>query len=138
MSSIALFWIGAGIIFLIVEMISATFYGLSLAIAAFGVGIVTMLMGSTGWDVVQGVVFVVLSLVTSYFLPKWLTPRSESKPQGMDLYIGETRRLKAVGEDWKVSLDGVDYIVIVDEDAEEGDRVEIFDRKGSVFYAKKV
>ncbi len=37
MSSLLYFWLGAGIIFLIVEMITATFYGLSLALAAFAV-----------------------------------------------------------------------------------------------------
>lgn len=35
MSNLLLFWIGTGIIFLIIEMLTATFYGLSVAIAAF-------------------------------------------------------------------------------------------------------
>jgi len=35
MSELLLFWIGAGIVFLIIEMITAAFYGLSLAIASF-------------------------------------------------------------------------------------------------------
>ena len=138
MNTITLLWVGAGIVFLIIEITTAVFYGLALAIAAFLVALYTFFFPSEVFDVVPALLFVILSILTSYFLPKWLTPKSEEKPQGMDLYIGETRRLKAVGEDWKISLDGVDYIVIVDEAAEEGDRVEIFDRKGSVFYARVV
>lgn len=138
MNSIALFWLGIGIVFLIIEMIAPMFYGLSLALSAFAVSVYAWVMAVQALDLSQGIIFAIISVILAYVFPRWLSPKSEEKPQGLDLYIGETRRIKAVGEDWKITLDGVDYIVIVDEEADEGDRVEITDRKGSVFYAKKV
>ena len=66
-----LFWIGFGIVFLIVELITATFYGFSLAIAAFIVAIYAAIMNSSNVDIIQGAIFAGTALVTCYFFPKF-------------------------------------------------------------------
>lgn len=137
--SLTLFWIGAGIVFLILEIMTATFYGLSLAIAAFSVAVYATIVAPGAFDVVQGLIFVVVALIASYFLPKWLTPKEVTeKPQGLDMYLSERHRVRAVDEDFKVKLDGVQYLVISDDDLEDKDLVELVERKGSVFVVEKV
>jgi hypothetical protein len=53
--------------------------------------------------------------------------------QGLDIYLGETRKVKKVGEDYKVVLDGVEYLIDIDG-VKSGDRVELTSRKGSIFH----
>ncbi|MBB1554277.1 NfeD family protein [Candidatus Gracilibacteria bacterium] len=136
-----LFWIGFGIVFLIVELITATFYGFSLAIAAFVVAIYVAVTGASNVDIVQGAIFAITALVTCYFFPKFFASSPESsdeKPQGLDMYIGERRRVRQVDEDFKVKLDGVEYLVVCDDDLEDKDLVEIVDRRGSIFIVEMV
>lgn len=135
-----LFWIGAGIVFLILELITAAFYGFALAVAAFMVAIYVFFANPTAFDGIQGLIFVIFAIIFSYFFPKWLTPKGSDHEhkQGLDMYIGETRRVRSVGEDFKVKLDGVDYITVSDDDLEDKMLVEIIDRKGSVFIVEKV
>ncbi len=83
--------------------------------------------------IAQGVVFALVTILTSYYLPRFLISRTIEHSQGLDTYIGETRRVKKVGEDHKISLDGIDYLIDID-DVQEGDRVQIVTRKGSIFY----
>lgn len=134
-----LFWIGFGIIFLIIELVTATFYGLALALAAFGVAIYTAFVPVVEVDITQGVIFVIIAIIASYLFPKFFRAAvgDNDRPQGLDMYIGETRRVRLVGEDFKVKLDGVEYLVISDDDLEDKDLVEIVDRRGSVFIAEK-
>lgn len=136
-----LFWIGFGIVFLIVELITATFYGFSLAIAAFIVAIYAAIMNSSNVDIIQGAIFAGTALVTCYFFPKFFVSSvesSEEKPQGLDMYIGERRRVRQVDEDFKIKLDGVEYLVVCDDDLEDKDLVEIVDRRGSIFIVEMV
>ena len=87
MSSLLLFWIGTGIIFLIVEMITAAFYGLSIAIAAFILAIYVWFTGEIALTVFQGAVFAITSFLTAYTLPKFLISELPDVPQGIDRYI---------------------------------------------------
>ncbi|MBS9783898.1 hypothetical protein KGV55_00960 [Candidatus Gracilibacteria bacterium] len=136
MSTLTLFWIGAGIVFLIVEIFSAAFYGLSLAIAAFIVALYVGFTNEADITILQGAIFAVIATIFSYFLPKWLTPEYKEVRQGLDVYIGTHKKIKQVGEDLKISLDGVDYIVIGDDEPLRPDQeVKIVARKGSIFYA---
>jgi membrane protein implicated in regulation of membrane protease activity len=135
MTSLTLFWIAVGIAFLIIEMITVTFYGLSIALAAFVTG---LFVWYTGLDVVtisQAALFALVSFFASYYLPRIMTPTTEEHPQGLDAYIGETRSVRKVGEDYKVSLDGVLYIVDI-EGLKSGDKVKLTSRHGSVFHGK--
>lgn len=138
-SNLLLFWIGAGIIFLILELITATFYGFALALSAFAVASYVFVMNPQGLDAMQGMIFVVCAMISSYIFPKILTPKTDAdKPQGLDIYIGETRRIRLVGEDFKVKLDGVEYMIISDDEIDDKDLVKIVDRRGSVFIAEKI
>lgn len=55
----------------------------------------------------------------------------------MDIYIGQKRKVKKVGENFKISLDGVDYLVEWD-DIGAGDQVEVLKKKGAGFVVTKV
>lgn len=138
MSTLLIFWISISIIFLIVEMVSVTFYGLALAVAAAATALYVWLTGATTVDVMQGVIFVTMSLLASYFLPKLLTSSTPDKPQGLDIYIGETRKVKKVWDSYKISLDGVDYLIRHDDDLEVGDTVEVIGHQGSSIKVQKV
>ncbi len=138
MSSLLLFWIGTGIIFLIVEMITATFYGLSVAIAAFVIAIYVWATGETSLDLLQGTIFAIVTFIAAYFLPKLLVSHMPDVPQGIDRYIGEKRKIKKVGDDFKIILDGVDYLVLCDEELQAGDMVEVVSAKGGSLHVKKV
>ena len=133
MTSLLVFWISLGIGFLIIEMITVTFYGLALSVASFAVALYVWYTGVNVVDIFQGSIFAIVSLLTSFFFPKWLTPSGEEKIQGLDVYIGEKHKVRKVGEDFKVKLDGVDYLVDIDG-VKGGDMIEITHRKGSLFY----
>ena len=53
MMDLLLLWIGAGIVFLILELITSAFYGFSLAISAFAVAVYVFVTKSTNIDIVQ-------------------------------------------------------------------------------------
>ncbi len=137
MTSLLTFWIAAGVIFLIIEMLTSTFYGLALAIASFLVGIFVFFTHDTTVSLVQWIIFALTSFLVSYFLPRMLTPEHTEKAQWLDMYIGEIRKVKKVGEDFKVMLDGVNYIVDIDG-VKVGDTVKLTSRKGSLFHGEIV
>lgn len=71
-------------------------------------------MGLIEWTIAQGVVFALVTLLASYYLPRILTSQVSEHAQGLDIYLGETRKVKKVGEDYKIVLDGVDYLIDID------------------------
>ncbi len=135
MSSLTLFWIGVGIWFLIIEMVTVTFYGLAISSAWFLTALYVWYMGLTEVTISQGIVFALVTLASSYYLPRILTSQATEHLQWLDTYLGEKRKVKKVWEDYKVSLDGVDYIVDIDG-VQSGDRVELTSRKGSLFHGQ--
>ncbi len=137
MSSLLIFWISVGIWFLIIEMITVTFYGLAISSAAFMVALYVWYFGWSVVDIPQWIIFVVVSFICSYFLPNLLTPKGEEKAQWLDAYIGEIKKVKQVGEDYKVVLDGVAYLVDIDG-VKSGDKVELTSRKWSLFHGNIV
>lgn len=133
-----LFWIGIGIAFLIVELLTATFYGFSLAIASFCVAIYAYVCGVQNIDSIQALIFLIISVICSIFLPKLLTNSiKENVVQWLDVHIGTKHRIKQSGEDFIVMLDGVRYLVVSDEELENRDFVKIIERKGSIFVVEK-
>lgn len=54
------------------------------------------------------------------------------------MYFGESRRVHLVDEDFKIKLDGVDYIIVSDDELRDRDLVQIIDRRGSVFIGEKI
>lgn len=97
MSSILLFWLGLAIGFIIIELLTATFYGLSLALASLVVWIYIYFSGDTLFEVAHAVIFVISSALFAYFLPRLLRSSSPDTPQGMDQYIDLTRAVKKIG-----------------------------------------
>lgn len=130
MSSILLFWIGLAVGFIILEILTATFYGLSLALASCIVAIHIYFSGDVVFEVLHAVIFVLSSAVFAYLLPKYLVSHTPDTPQGMDQYIWLTRSAKKAWWDLKISLDGVDYLVDSDDEITAGDKVIIVGHHG--------
>lgn len=97
MSSILLFWIGLVVGFIILELLTATFYGLSLALASAIVAFLVYFSGDTTFEILHAVVFVFSSAFFAFLLPKYLVSHTPDTPQGMDQYIGLTRSVKKTG-----------------------------------------
>lgn len=119
MSNLFYIYLASGVFFLLIEMLTATFYGLSVGIACFILALYVSMTGDTTVTIAQGVILVVISGVLAYFLPKYLKPNTPDFKSGLDAHIGQSFRLERVGSDWKVKIDGVDYLV--DEDSETPD-----------------
>jgi len=137
MTSLLIFWIAVWVIFLIIEMLTTTFYGLALAIASFFVAVYVFLSHDVWVSLTQWIIFAFTSFLISYFLPRFLTPEHAEKAQWLDIYLGEIRTVKKVGEDFKVTLDGVAYIIDIDS-VKSGDKVKLTARKGSIFHGEIV
>jgi membrane protein implicated in regulation of membrane protease activity len=121
-----------GISFLLIEIVTSTFYGLSLSIASFVVAVWVYFSWALTLSLLHAVIFLILSVILSYFLPKFLTPEGKNLPQWLDKYIGETRKLKKSGDEYRVTLDGVEYVVEGDALA-SGKTFRIEGRKGMIF-----
>ncbi len=134
------FWIGAAIIFLIIEMLTATFYGLSLAIASGIVAFYVWYVKDTQIDVIQWILFACITFITSFTLPRLLIPweSASSSSQGLDAYVWLKRKVKLQGEAMKITLDGVDYPIENEDDIEAWDQVEIVSAHSISFLVKKV
>jgi membrane protein implicated in regulation of membrane protease activity len=132
-------WIWAALVFLIIEMFTATFYGLSVSLAAGIVAIYVAVMGDQTTLVIHGIIFAVASVIFSIFLPKMLTPTTgTNQPQGMDRYTGEVRSVKKSWGEYKISLDGVEYVIECDSDVVAGDKVSVLGSHGTAMHVKKV
>jgi|JI10StandDraft_1071094.scaffolds.fasta_scaffold480679_2 membrane protein implicated in regulation of membrane protease activity len=131
-------WLGLTAFFLILELLTATFYGLSLSFAAWVTAIYVLISHETDFSLVQGVVFVVSSGIFAYILPKILVSKAPDLPQGLAEYTGMTRAVKKVGNELKIVLDGVDYPIETDDDIKPSDKVKITGHKGIALIVKKL
>ncbi len=112
MHDILIFWLSVGVFFLMIEMFTATLYGLSISLAGFILAAYVYFTGEANVSIAQAIILVVASGIFSYFFPKWFASRdSESLKIGLDRSIGETFVLKSVGSEFKIVVDGVDYLV---------------------------
>lgn len=128
MSNLFSIYLASGVFFLLIEMLTATFYGLSVGVSFFVLALYVYITGDTEMTVVQGIILVVVSALLAYFLPKWISPHAEAFKSGLDAHIGQSFRLERVGTDWKVKIDGVDYLVNEDSvtpDFETGRKVRL-------------
>ncbi len=132
------FWTGIIVIFIILELLTSTFYGLSLALAAGVVSLYVFFSKELELSLVQGLIFVVASAIFAYFLPKYLFSSMPDVPQGADKYIGEKRSVKKIAGDLKISLDGVEYLIDAEDEIVAGDKVEVLWHKGVSMKVKKV
>lgn len=136
-SLLLLLWIASIIFFLIIEIATTAFYGLALALSSLGVALYVWITGETSPSVMQGVIFVVLSALGAYGFPRFFSKNTPETLQGLDVYLGKTRKVKKVGDDLKISLDGVDYL-IDGSGIQSGDTVKIVSRSGSLFNVEHV
>ena len=115
------FWIAVGIAFLLVEMATATFYGLSLSVAGFILAAYAYTTGVKDVMLLQWVVFAGISAISCLILPKWLNSYKKDGgfKTGVDAAIDSIVSLSKAGDDWKVKIDGVDYLVDVGSVTEE-------------------
>lgn len=128
MDSLLSIYLASGVFFLLIEMLTATFYGLSVSISFFVLAFYVYMTGDREMTVVHGMVLVVVSALLAYFLPKWLKPHTEAFKSGLDAHIGQSFHLEHVGSDWKVKIDGVDYLIDEDSvtlDFESGKKVRV-------------
>lgn len=130
-------WLAITALFLIVEIISSTFYGLSISFAAGVTAIYVLISHDVKLTLVQWIIFVVASGIFAYVLPKMLISKAPDIPQGGDKYVWEKRTARKVWGDLKISLDGVDYLVEADDEIEAWDKVEVLGHKGSSMKVKK-
>lgn len=132
------FWSGVVVAFIILELLTSTFYGLSLALAAGVVSFYVFFTKEGELSLIQGLIFVVASAIFAYFLPKYLSSSMPDVPQGVDRYIGEKRSVKKIAGDLKISLDGVEYLIDAEDEIVAGDKVEVLWHKGVSMKVKKV
>lgn len=116
MSNLFYIYLASGVFFLLIEMLTATFYGLAVSVASFILAMYVFVTGDITVTVIQWVIFVIFSGFFAYTLPKWLQPNTEALKSGLDAHVGKAFRLERVGNDWKVKIDGVDYLI--DDDSE--------------------
>ncbi len=104
------FWAAVGVIFLLVEVASATFYGLAVSLAAFATAGFVALAGSRQWTIPQFAVFLGASVVLCFALPRLMAHKQAARGVGIEDAIGRPARLTLSGG-WKIELDGVRYLV---------------------------
>ena len=131
-------WLAIAALFLVVELITATFYWLSISFAAGVTAMYVLISHETSVTLIQWCVFVVASAIFAYILPRMLISNAPDVPQWTDKYLWEKRTAKKVGGDLKISLDGVDYLLESDEDLESWDKVEVIWHKWASMKVKKV
>ena len=96
MNELLIFWLSTGVFFFIIEMFTATLYGLSISIAAFVAAFYVWFTGEPNLSVIQAVIFAVVSAFFSYFLPKWIQPKGTvaRSDNPIDQKIGDIFALK--------------------------------------------
>ncbi|MDD2566067.1 MAG: hypothetical protein PHZ26_05165 [Candidatus Gracilibacteria bacterium] len=127
-------WLAAGVVFLIIEMMTVTLYGLSMSIAAFVVALYVYLTKAESADITQIIIFVVISTVCIFIFPKFFKLSKGTAKIGIDAYVGRTFKLKKVGNDWKVEIEGVAYLIddnSVTPDFEEGKKIKVVSYEGT-------
>lgn len=121
------FWAAVGVLFLVVEVITGTFYGLAVAIAAFITATFVLLAKVTDWSLPQFFVFFIASVILCVTLPHWFSHK-HTTPVGLAAAVGRITKLKRSGEDWKIEIDGVLFLIhttSVRPDFSEGKSVKI-------------
>lgn len=104
-------WLAFAVFALILEMFTGTLYGLSFSLSAFLLAAYVAITKETDLSVWQAVIFAVSGAVFCFVFPIWFNNTKNEFKQGLDASVGKTYSLKKVGDDYKVAIDGVDYLV---------------------------
>lgn len=135
MSELFYGWLCFAVIALIVEMFSGTLFGLSFSVSAFIVAAYVAVTKEADLSIAQAVIFAVTGSALCFVLPSFFKKTRNEFKQGLDAVIGKTFVLKKIGEDYKVSVDGVDYLVeesCVTEDFAPKKRVRLDSHRSGV------
>lgn len=131
-------WISTGIFFLLIEMFTGTLYGLSLSLAGFILAGYVAFSGDTEFTVIQAVILAVSSAIFSYFFPKWFSSKDKDAAKysnsPIEREIGKTFVLRQSKGVYRISIDGVDYLVdenSVTKDFASGKKVMLDGHTGS-------
>ncbi|MFZ3232897.1 MAG: hypothetical protein WA194_05195 [Patescibacteria group bacterium] len=111
MSELFYGWLAFAVLALILEMFTGTLYGLSFSLSAFLLAAYVAITKETDLSVGQAVIFAVSGAVFCFVFPIWFNNTKTEFKQGLDASVGKTYSLKKVGDDYKVAIDGVDYLV---------------------------
>jgi membrane protein implicated in regulation of membrane protease activity len=111
MSELFYGWLAIGVLAFIVEMFSGTLYGLSFAFSGFILAGYVAVTGDTEITLVQAAIFAITGIVFCFLFPRWFNRSETEFKHGLDAAVGKSYPLKKVGDDWKVTIDGVDYLV---------------------------
>ena len=128
MSDLFYAYLASGVLFLIIEMFSATFYGLSVSIACFILALYVYVTGDASINVLQWFLLACISGVFAYAFPRLMKTKAKDLKSGLSAHIGGIFRLEKVGSDWKVKIDWVDYLIdddCVTESFEAGKKVHL-------------
>lgn len=104
-------WLAIWILFLIVEMSTVMLYWLSISISAFIMAVYVYSIWAKEFDMPQLLIFCVLSIAFVFTFPKFFHLTWPTSKVWVDVQIWKTFKLKKVWDDWKISIDWVDYLI---------------------------
>jgi membrane protein implicated in regulation of membrane protease activity len=112
MSELFYGWLAVAVLALIIEMFTATLYGLSFSLSAFLIAAYVAISGETELTLAQSLIFAVSGAIFCFVFPLWFNKTSGPEfKQGLDAAIGHAYPLKKVGDTFKITVDGVEYPV---------------------------
>ena len=135
MNELLLFWLATGVFFLMIEMFTGTLYGLSVSLAGFLLAAYVGITGETHFGLVQAAILAVSSAVFCFFFPKWFAPKSPDFKVGLERSIGETFVLHGSRGEYRIKIDGVDYLVhdsCVTQEFDDGKKVTLVGQKNGL------
>lgn len=111
MSELFYAWLAVAVLALIIEMFSGTLYGLSFSLSGFLLAIYVAVSQDTQLTLTQALIFAVTGAAFCFAFPKLFKNAGAGFKQGLDAVVGKSFPLKKVGDDFKVTVEGVDYLV---------------------------
>ena len=141
MHSVLFDWVVLGLVALVLEAITNTFYSLSVGIAAFATAIFAYLLHQPEITTLQAVVFLAVSIACAFGFPKVFAGGKKSAfATGLDSAIGKKFTLVKADREWKVNIDGVSYRIdenCLADDFFEGERVTVVSHDSGVVTVKR-
>lgn len=133
------FWSVVWVAFIIIELLTYTFYWFALSIWAFTVAVYEYFAQDSGLNIAQVLIFAIVSSIIAYTFAKiFSAKKNQDVIQWLDIYIWQIHKIDLVHKDLKITLDWVQYIISSDDELQEWDNVKIIGRKGSLFIVEKV
>lgn len=96
MIDILIAYLAIGCFFLMIELITSAFFGLSLALAAFILAVYVWLSGDQNFNLIQAVLYVITSTILIAIFPKIFkkVDHTPEYPIGVKAFIGKDFTIK--------------------------------------------